>query len=346
MPEGERAVLAEGLTRRFGRFLAVDHVDLHVPRGRIFGFVGPSGCGKSTTIRMLCGLLKPTSGRALVNGYDIEREPETLRQNIGYMAQKFSLYPDLTVRENLEFYGSVYGLARRPLAARIEQVFEQLDLRRRADSLTADLPLGWKQRVALGAAILHLPPILFLDEPTSGVDPASRRMFWQILDVLAEREVTIFVTTHTMEEADRCERVAIMYGGRIIADDSPTALKEAFGGTLYQFDVDPLLAALEAARRFPSVLDAVMFGTALHLTLAVDDPEAARGLFAAEGVSVHYVRRIAPTLEDVFVQRIAQSRREERPPPNEERRTHAGQRGTPQDPGDGAASREDGGRGG
>lgn len=303
-------VETEALTRRFGSFTAVDRVSLRVPRGSIYGFLGPTGCGKSTTIRMLCGLLKPTSGRAVVNGFDVEREPEALRQNLGYMAQRFSLYPDMTVRENLQFYGGIYGLAGDLLAARIDEVLDRLELRDRSESLTADLPLGWKQRVALGAAIQHQPPVLFLDEPTSGVDPSSRRFFWELLDDLSGRGISIFVTTHTMEEAERCSLVAIMFGGRVIAADSPAGLKESYGGSLYRFDADPLLKALDAARDVHSVVDAVMFGTAIHLTITGDDPEQVRIDLEARGVTVHSVRRIPPSLEDVFVQQITQSQRE------------------------------------
>jgi ABC-2 type transport system ATP-binding protein len=304
----EPAVEARKLCRRFGAFDAVRDVDLRVARGTIFGFVGPSGCGKTTTIRMLCGLLRPTSGTASVNGFDIARDPEPLRETIGYMSQKFSLYPDMTVRENLEFYGGIYGLERKPLAQRLEEVLTQLELERRADRLTETLPLGWKQRVALGAALLHRPPVLFLDEPTSGVDPASRRLFWELLDELAVAGTTIFVTTHTMEEAERCDRVGIMFAARLIADDSPAALREAFTGTLYRAEAEPLLPSLGAARALRGVTDAVLFGAALHVTTDLAAEELTRGLTSA-GMRVGEVRRIPPTMEDVFVQLIAGSRR-------------------------------------
>src|SRR5205823_5661303 len=193
--------------------VAVDNVRLRVPRHAIFGFLGPTGSGKSTTIRMLCGLLAPSDGRAIVNGFDVAREAEKLRQKIGYMAQKFSLYADLTVRENLKFYGGVYGLRAARLRERIDHVLGQLELRDRERELTESLPLGWKQRVALGSAILHEPPVLFLDEPTSGVDPDSRRLFWDVVDDLTRSGTSIFVSTHTMEEAERCDQVGIMYDG-------------------------------------------------------------------------------------------------------------------------------------
>jgi ABC-2 type transport system ATP-binding protein len=303
-------VEAEGLTRRFGAFTAVDQVTLHVSRGTIFGFLGPSGSGKTTVIRMLCGLLKPTSGRATVDGFDIEREPEQLRARIGYMSQRFSLYPDMTVQENLEFYGGIYGVERRLLATRIRDVAARLELGGRADEIMAALPLGWKQRVALGAALLHEPPVLFLDEPTSGVDPASRRLFWEILDDLTVGGTTIFVTTHTMEEAERCDRVGIMYAARLIRDDGPEALKESFAGSLYHVEAEPLLPALDAARALPGVEDAVMFGTALHLTVSRDDPAGLRRGLSAAGLTVGEIHRISPSMEDVFVQSVVRSEAE------------------------------------
>jgi len=300
-------VEAEALTRRFGDFTAVDGVDLHVERGAVFGFLGPSGSGKTTVIRMLCGLLRPTGGTGRVAGFDIGREAERVRENIGYMSQKFSLYADLTVRENLEFYGGVYGLERERLAERIEEVLHRLELESRSHRLTAELPLGWKQRVALGAALLHQPPILFLDEPTSGVDPASQRLFWELLDDLTAGGTTIFITTHTMDEAERCGRVGVMYGGRLIANDTPERLRGSFAGVLYHAEAEPLLVALEVARSLPGVEDAVMCGSALHVTAVREEPERLRSGLEAGGLRVREVRRIAPTLEDVFVQLILRS---------------------------------------
>ena len=297
-------VIVDRLTRRFGEFTAVDQVSLRVGSGTVYGFVGPSGSGKTTVIRMLCGLLKPTSGSAIVAGCDVAREPEKLRHQLGYMSQRFSLYPDLTVRENLEFYGGIYRLPAAQLRARIASVLERLQLEPRADVLTDSLPLGWKQRVALGAALLHNPPLLFLDEPTSGVDPASQRLFWELLDELTAGGTTIFVTTHTMDEVERCHRVGIMHGGRLIADDTPQGLRTGYQGTLYEVEAEPLLAALDAAQSLPHVTEAVMFGNALHVTLERPEPEPlAEGLRAA-GVAVASVNPIAPTMEDVFVQLV------------------------------------------
>lgn len=302
-------VEAEGLTRQFGRFFAVDNVTLRVPRGSIFGFLGPSGSGKTTTMRMLCGLLKPTSGSAVVNGFDIERDPEGLRQNLGYMSQRFALYSDLSVRENLAFYGGIYGVTGARLVKRVEQIFAQLDLGSHADTLTASLPLGWKQRVALGAAMLHEPPVLFLDEPTSGVDPASRRLFWEILDELAVGGASVFVSTHAMDEVERCDLVGIMYSARLIANNSPVGLKNAFTGFLYHVAAEPLLEALNAAARLPAVQDASLFGKAIHITADEEDTERLRRGLEAAGVVVHDIHRIPPELEDVFVQLIAYSER-------------------------------------
>jgi ABC-2 type transport system ATP-binding protein len=311
-------VVAEGLTRRFGSFVAVDDFTLKIPHGGVFGFLGPTGSGKSTTIRMLCGLLAPSSGRALVNGYDIEREPEELRQNLGYMAQKFSLYPDLTVRENLEFYGGVYSIPPGPLEERIQDVFVQMELHGRDNELTAALPLGWKQRVALGAAILHRPPVLFLDEPTSGVDPASQRLFWEVVDQLTETGTSIFVSTHTMQEAERCDEVGIMYGGVLVAAGSPASLRDAYIGSLYEVQAQPLLQALEAARKLDWVEEAAMFGTALHVTTTLEDPERLRRDLQDAGVTVGVVEKIPATIEDVFVQQIIHSERRAR----ERRKAH------------------------
>jgi len=216
------------LTRIFGSFTAVDHISFEVQKGEIFGFLGANGAGKTTTIRMLCGLLMPSAGEATVAGYDIYREYEEIKRNIGYMSQKFSLYEDLTVRENIEFYGGVYGLSRDQIKQKTEELVEYLHLGEQIDKMTSDLPLGWKQRMALSTAILHEPQVIFLDEPTSGVDPVSRRNFWLLIYELAERGKTVFVTTHYMDEAEYCHRLSIMKEGRIVELDTPAALKEKY----------------------------------------------------------------------------------------------------------------------
>jgi ABC-2 type transport system ATP-binding protein len=223
------AVEIENLVKRFGDFVAVDHVSLTVRRGEIFGFLGPNGAGKSTTIRILCGLLSPTEGRASVHGFDVASQPEMVKKSIGYMSQKFSLYDDLTVEENLNFFCGVYGVPRERREERKQFVLEMSNLTERRGVMTRVLPGGWKQRLALGAAILHQPPILFLDEPTSGVDPIARRAFWDLIDQLSRNGHTIFVTTHYMDEAEYCHRIALLYRGKAIAMDSPRELKARMG---------------------------------------------------------------------------------------------------------------------
>ena len=223
------AVVIEELVKRFGDFVAVDHVSCTVNRGEIFGFLGPNGAGKSTTIRILCGLLRPTSGRALVQGLDVSGQAEQIRQRIGYMSQKFSLYDDLTVEENIRFFAGIYGVPRERRHQREQYVLAMSGLERRKDTLTALLPGGWKQRLALGCAILHEPPILFLDEPTSGIDPIARRSFWDLIYGLAAGGQTIFVTTHYMDEAEYCHRLALMYQGKVIALGPPAELKRQHG---------------------------------------------------------------------------------------------------------------------
>lgn len=222
------SVKTEKLTRRFGSFTAVDAVSIEVQQGEIFGFLGANGAGKTTMIRMLCGLLSPTEGSGTVAGFDIYRESEQIKKNIGYMSQKFSLYDDLTIAENIEFFGGIYGLPRDLIADRKSALIEQVGLQKQAETLTRDLPLGFKQRLALGCAMLHDPPILFLDEPTSGVDPQARRSFWDLIYDTANLGKTVFVTTHFMDEAEYCHRVSIMRDGNVIALDTPGALKRQF----------------------------------------------------------------------------------------------------------------------
>ncbi len=224
----ESAVTVKNLTRRFGDFMAVDNISFEVGKGEIFGFLGANGAGKTTTIRMLCGLLLPSSGQATVAGFDIYTEPENIKHSIGYMSQKFSLYEDLTVRENIEFYGGVYGLSRGQIIKKTATLLDHLQLTGQADQLTAALPMGWKQKLALSTAMLHDPPIIFLDEPTSGVDPSSRRNFWELIYELAESGKTIFVTTHFMDEAEYCQRVSIMRDGQIVELDSPQNLRAKY----------------------------------------------------------------------------------------------------------------------
>ena len=263
------SVEVENLVKRFGDFTAVDRISFQTKTGEVFGFLGPNGSGKSTTIRILCGLLHPTSGRAIVAGYDVVESPELIRQNIGYMSQKFSLYADLTVLENLRFFAGMYGVPATDVRARIDWALEMAGLQGRESSLTGTLSGGWKQRLALGCAVLHRPPIVFLDEPTSGVDPLSRRLFWELIQRMSDDGVTIFVTTHYMDEAEYCNRLALMNGGRLIALGTPTELKlGSIRGSLLLLECDRLGDAIELLRGLGGVRDVAVFGNALHLVVS------------------------------------------------------------------------------
>ena len=300
----DSSVVVEGLVKRFGDFTAVDQISFAARRGEIFGFLGPNGAGKSTTIRMLCGLLKPTAGRAMVAGYDVARQAEAVRQNIGYMSQKFSLYNDLRVIENLRFFAAMYQVPRAVLGERIPWAIEMAGLRGRESALTGTLPTGWKQRLALGCAVLHRPAILFLDEPTSGVDPISRRHFWDLIHEMAAEGVTVFVTTHYMDEAEYCNRLVLIYRGRIVAQGTPAELKRgAMKGDLLVAECEPLGSALELLRNAPGVLDAAVFGNALHLMVgeAATAAQTLRSYLAGQGIRVGRLEPIHPSLEDVFV---------------------------------------------
>ncbi len=297
------SVVVDKLVKRFGDFTAVDRISLETRTGEIFGFLGPNGAGKSTTIRMLCGLLQPTAGRAVVAGYDVGREPERVRQNIGYMSQKFSLYNDLRVIENLRFFAGLYSVPRQVLDERMEWALQMAGLADRRWAITGELSGGWKQRLALGCAVLHRPPVLFLDEPTSGVDPISRRRFWDLIHHMAAEGVTVFVTTHYMEEAEYCNRLALIYRGRLVALGTPGELKRRMQGELLYIEAEPLGEALEALEAAPGVRDAAVFGNALHVVVesAAASRAALRGLLEARGLRVGEVRPIRPSLEDVFV---------------------------------------------
>lgn len=304
MPDATNSVVLHNLVKRFGSFVAVDGISLEVRKGEVFGFLGPNGAGKSTTIRMLCGLLQPTAGRALVAGFDVAREPERVRQNIGYMSQKFSLYDDLRVIENIRLFAGLYSVGRNNLESRIEWSLQMADLKGQENLITGTLPGGWKQRLALGCAVLHKPPIIFLDEPTSGVDPISRRRFWELIHQMAEEGVTVFVTTHYMEEAEYCNRLALIYRGRIVALGTPTELKQnSMNGELLLVECTPLGDALQILQSAPDVKDAAVFGNALHLV--VQDTNAARQqlqpYLVAHGIAVRRMQKIGPSLEDVFV---------------------------------------------
>jgi len=298
------SVVVENLTKRFGSFTAVDRINFQAHRGEIFGFLGPNGAGKSTTIRILCGLLRPTSGRALVAGTDVAASPEAVRQQIGYMSQKFSLYNDLRVVENLRFFAGLYSVPVRDVPERLAWALQMAGLKGREQSLTRALPVGWKQRLALGCAVLHRPPILFLDEPTSGVDPVSRRHFWELINEMVTEGITVFVTTHYMDEAEYCNRLVLIDRGRIVAMGTPTEVKGRYmKGQLLLVECEPLGPGLEAVREVPGVLDAAVFGSSLHAV--VSDAQAAlpkvRQALEANHLRVGRLEQIPPSLEDVFV---------------------------------------------
>lgn len=324
----ETALSVRGLTKRFGDFSAVDSIDLDVARGEIFGFLGPNGSGKTTTIRMLCGVIAPTEGDASILGCDVVREPEEVRKRIGYMSQKFSLFSDLTVDENLRFYSGVYGLTPERFEERRSYILEMADLVGHENELAANLSVGWKQRLALGCATIHDPELIFLDEPTSGVDPTARRHFWDLLYELAASGVTLFVTTHYMEEASHCSRLAFIYGGRIVADGSPAAIRdELFTDTILEIQTDDTNAALTALEGSPAVSEAYMSGATLHANVgSTEGPEeAVRDALAGFGVAVESVSRVQPTLEDVFVNLVSEQRDAEvGPEPDSEAGTQDG----------------------
>ncbi len=291
------------LTRRFGDFTAVDQVSFQVGQGEIFGFLGPNGAGKTTTIRMLIGLLPPTSGEGWVSGRSILTEGEEIRQRIGYMSQKFSLYGDLTVGENIELFGGLYGVKGERFRERRDWVLEMAGLAARIDQLTQGLPLGWKQRLALGCAILHQPPILFLDEPTSGVDPSARRRFWDLINELAEGGTTILVSTHYMEEAEYCNRLVLMNRGRIIALETPAGLRAQMDEPLLSLKTNDPPGTVEALKESPWVLEAAMFGRDVHVVVE-DEGEGRReirSLLEERGIPLLGLERVMPSLEDVFV---------------------------------------------
>ena len=302
-------IVADQLTRRFGDFVAVDRLSFAVDGGEIFGFLGPNGAGKTTAIRMLIGLLEPSSGSAHVAGHDVAREPDAVKRSIGYMSQLFSLYSDLTVRENLELFAGLYDLPPGRRDDRIRWALKTAGLEDREDQLTATLPLGLKQRLALGSAVLHEPPVLFLDEPTSGVDPVARRAFWELISDLAESGTTVLVTTHYMEEAEHCHRLALMNRGRIVALAPPAALKASLESPILEIRSDDPTRAAAILADIEGIEDATMVGRAVHIVAA--DEAAARSRIAdelaREGIGLRGVERVRPTLEDVFISLVRRS---------------------------------------
>mgnify|MGYP000993132125 CR=1 FL=1 len=304
----EDIVVAESLSRRFGDLVAVRDVSFRVRRGEIFGVLGPNGAGKSTTIRMLCGILDPTGGRGEVVGYDIKRDPESIKARIGYMTQRFSLYEDLSVRENMDFYAGVYGLARARRAARIDAVIERTGLRERAKQIAGTLSGGWKQRVALACATLHEPPLLFLDEPTAGVDPVSRRDFWEQIHRLAAGGTTVLVTTHYMDEAERCHRLSFIFRGTVLDVGTPEAIVARRGLDVAELVLDEATRAADLLRNDPAVDEVAHYGHVLRV--------AVRGVDAValckerlEGFNLSRCERARPTVEDAFVSMVREDNR-------------------------------------
>ncbi len=297
------AVEVHDLTRKFGDFVAVDRVSLSVEAGQVFGFLGPNGAGKSTTIRMLCGLLLPSSGAGRVAGFDIMSESETIKRHIGYMSQKFSLYDDLSVEENIDFFSGIYNVPRARRIERKDWVLDMAGLADKRDSPTRSLAGGWKQRLALGCAVLHEPPILFLDEPTSGVDPLSRRQFWDLIAQMSHRGTTVFVTTHYMEEAEYCDELALISRGRMIAKGTPAELKTIIPEDILEIRVEHPFEALEQLEDSGLVKDVALFGDTLHAV--VDDADAATAavgdFLAGRGLATTGISQVRPSMEDVFV---------------------------------------------
>ena len=310
--QNEYSVVAKELTKEFGDFTAVDHVSFDIRTGQIFGFLGPNGSGKTTTIRMLLGLLRPTDGGGTVLGFDIVKESEEIRKRIGYMSQQFSLYNDLTVSENLNFYGGTYGVSGKRLRERKEYILEMANLKGREREMTKNLSGGWKQRLALGTAIIHEPKMLFLDEPTAGVDPISRRAFWDLLYELSEEGTTIFVTTHYMDEAEHCQSLAFIHLGRIVARGTPQEIKETImKGQVLEIDCSEPDVALGSLRE-ASVFDEVaLYGALIHVV--GEDLDSHRPLIERllqeRDVQIRSMDIIAPSLEDVFISSIKEENR-------------------------------------
>ena len=306
-PEGA-SISAEHLVRRFGDFTAVNDVSFRVEKGEIFGFLGPNGSGKTTVIKMLTGLLPLSEGSAWVEGLDVRADAEAVRERIGYMSQKFSLYDDLSVAENLQFYGRIYGLEPARMKRRIDEIVQLNGLAPYMDRLAAKLSGGWKQRLALGCAMLHEPKLLFLDEPTAGIDPVARRELWDLLFELSGHGITFFVTTHYMDEAERCSHVAYIYYGKIIADGTPAELKQIpdvqpAGTKRVEISTPEVTRALRVARKIPGIRSATIFGESIHALVEdhFDLPDL-RAQLLKNDITVNEIRPLTPSLEDVFVE--------------------------------------------
>ena len=304
MPDDQYAIEVDNLVRKFGDFTAVNGISFKVRRGEVFGFLGPNGAGKTTTIRMLCGLLLPTGGSGKVGGYDINRQSQQIRSIIGYMSQKFSLYTDLTVEENIRFYGGVYGLSKEKIDRRLPDILEMAGLIGKEKTLTSSLAGGFRQRLALGCAIIHEPPIIFLDEPTAGVDPISRRDFWDLIYNLSQKGVTILVTTHFMDEAEHCQTIALIHDGQLIALGGPEELKrEYLADTIWEMECTPLLSTYRLLVKDPAVVRASLYGSAIHI-LGKEHKKMGDYLvkFCKENrIELLRLEEVAPTMENLFL---------------------------------------------
>ena len=306
----ENSVEVIELTRQFGDFVAVDQVNFVIPKGEIFGLLGPNGAGKTTTIRMLCGILAPTSGEAKVMGYDVARQPEEVKQRIGYMSQKFSLYNDLTVVENLRFYADLYGIPSEKVRQRITELIEISGLKGLEKHLTRNLSGAWRQRLALACAIVHEPPMLFLDEPTAGVDPVSRREFWEMIYGMAGRGVSVLATTHYMDEAEFCNIIGMMYRSKLIAMSDPDTLKESLHGVLFEVDCSNPGRAETILKKLSTIKDVAVHGVILHVLVEKEDEkDFIEKTLNENGIPITRIERVLPSLEDVFVSLVEQENR-------------------------------------
>ncbi|MAT45279.1 MAG: hypothetical protein CL609_23365 [Anaerolineaceae bacterium] len=302
MNDYQFAVQTNQLTRKFGDFTAVDSVDFYIPKGEIFGLLGPNGAGKTTTIRMLCGIINPTSGSASVLGYDIKKDSEAIKKQIGYMSQRFSLYDDMTAMENLDFYAAIYGVPRSDRKRRIQDLIDMSGLRGYEQELTSSLSGAWRQRLALACAIAHKPPMLFLDEATAGVDPVSRREFWDLIYEMAGQGISILATTHYMDEAEYCNTIGMMYQSQLIAVASPDTLKNDLPGVLVQVSCDNPLLGEQIADDLPGVMDAALHGVQLHISIRDEKVfPSLKKAFTQAGIHIENFEFIQPSLEDVFI---------------------------------------------
>jgi ABC-2 type transport system ATP-binding protein len=306
----ENSVHATQLTRKFGDFVAVDQISFDIPKGEIFGLLGPNGAGKTTTIRMLCGILTPTSGQAQVLGFDVAKQSDQVKQRIGYMSQILSLYNDLSVSENLDFYANLYGIPREKVKPRIAELIEMAGLRGHEKQLTGNLSGAWRQRLALACAIVHEPPMLFLDEPTAGVDPISRREFWEMIYTMAGRGVSVLATTHYMDEAEFCNVIGMMYRSRLIALNDPDSLKDAMKGVLFEVDCHEPGRAEQILKHLPAVQDVAAHGVILHVIMSDENEKAlVEKVLHDNGIIVDRIEHVLPSLEDVFVSLVDQENR-------------------------------------